>query len=257
MSYSILFVDSDKSLLKEIKRETLSTELKVFFAESGEEALEILFKNNIHILVTEINLPKMDGITLLKKAKSLYPDIIKVVSSGVFNEKLINRIVDLNLAKAFLGKPWKKNELMITIKDLIEINKKINNEYIKNIIYSSNKLPTLPTIYTEINKLIENDECDMEDVVNLINTDPVTAAKILRVVNSSFYGIKTGNVKTAILNLGLLNLKSIIITSEIFKVEGYEYVELLWKHSCLTNIMTILLFEYIYKKQIPDRYYSA
>ncbi|MBC8059369.1 MAG: HDOD domain-containing protein, partial [Clostridiaceae bacterium] len=47
------------------------------------------------------------------------------------------------------------------------------------------------------------------------------------------------------------------ITSEIFKVEGYEYVELLWKHSCLTNIMTILLFEYIYKKQIPDRYYSA
>lgn len=257
MSYSILFVDNDKSILTEIKREILSTEFKIFFADSGEEALKILFENNIHILVTEINLPGMDGIAFLKKVKSLYPGIIKLVSSKVINEKLINRIVNSNLAKAFLSKPWEENELITTIKDLIEINKKINNEYIKNIIYSSNKLPTLPVIYSEINKLIEDDRSDIEDIINLINTDQVTAARVLRVVNSSFYGIKTGSVKTAILNLGLLSLKSVIITSEIFKTEECAYVDLLWKHSCLTNIMTIILYEYVYKKPIPDMYYSA
>jgi HD-like signal output (HDOD) protein/ActR/RegA family two-component response regulator len=257
MSYSILVVDSDKSILKKIKREVLSTEFKVFFAENGEEALEILFKNDIHILVAEINLSKFDGVTFLKKAKSLYPGVIKIVSSEIVNENFINRMIDSNLAKAFLSKPWKENELINTIKDLIEIDKIINNEYINNIIYSSNKLPTLPAIYTEISKLIEDEKSDIEDIIDLINTDQVTAARILKVVNSSFYGIKTGAIKTAILNLGLISLKSVIISSEIFKVEGSEYIDLLWKHSCLTNIFTIFLYEYIYKKPIPDMYYSA
>ena len=257
MSYSILFVDEDKSILDEIKNEILSMEFKFFFATSGEKALEILFDNNINILVTEINLPKMDGIALLKKVKSLYPGIIKLVLSRAINEKFINRMVDLNLLKAFICKPWKENELMATIEDLIEIDNKLNNEYIKDIIYSSNKLPTLPVIYKELNKLIEDDKSDIDDIIKLINTDQVTASRILRIVNSSFYGIKTGAVKTAVINLGLLSLKSVIITSEIFKAEGCNYVELLWEHSCLTNNMTIFLYEYIYKKPIPDSYHSA
>jgi len=257
MSFSILFVDGDKTILKEIERQIFSEEFKTFFAYSAEEALNILFNNNIHILVTEINLPNMDGIDLLKKVKSLYPGIIKLVLSGELNEKLVSRMVELNLAKAFLRKPLKQNGLLTLIRELLEINTKINNEYVKNLIYSSNKLPTLPAIYHEISKLIEDDKSNVEDIVNLINTDQVTAARILRVVNSSFYGIKTGSVKTAIINLGLLSLKSVIITSEIFKIKGHGYVDLLWKHSCLTNIMTICIYKYIYKKPIPDMYYSA
>ncbi len=257
MAYSVLFVDDDKSILKSIKRELFSCDYNTFFAESGQIALKILYENKIDIIVSDIMMPEMDGYELLKKVKYLYPSIIRVVLSGYADQKLIFKIINTNLAKTFLNKPWKENELVNTIKEIMEINEKLNNDYVKKIINSSNKLPTLPSMFIEINTLIEDDKSDIDDIIRLINTDQVIASKILKVVNSAFYGVKTASIKTAILNIGLVNLKSVIATSEFFDLENSYYQDLLWKHSSLTNNLTIFLFERIFNKKIPDIYSTA
>ena len=254
MIYSILFVDDDKSILKSIKREFLGTDYKLFFAESADEALKVLFENNIDIIVSDIMMPNTDGYELLKKVKYVYPNIIGVVLSGHADEKLIFKMINANLAKAFLSKPWKENEINTTIQDIIKINERLNNDYVKTIIHSSNKLPTLPVIFKQINDLIEDDKSDIEDIIDLITTDQVSAAKILKVVNSAFYGVSTGSIKTAVINLGLTNLKAVIATSELIKDGENYYENLLWKHSSMTNTMTMIIYEHIFKNRIPDIY---
>lgn len=257
MIYSILFVDDDKSILKSIKREFFSSDYNVFFAEGGEEALKILYENKIDILITDIMMPQMDGHELLKKVKYLYPSIIRLVLSGYTDQKIVFKIINTNLAKTFLNKPWKENELIDTIEGIFHINEKLNNDYVKQIINSSNKLPTLPGMFSKINNLVEDDKSDIDDIIELINTDPVIASKILKVVNSAFYGVKTASIKTAVLKLGLENLKAVIITSEIFSSGDSYYEDLLWKHSNLTNKITSFIYQYIYNKKIPDNYSTA
>jgi HD-like signal output (HDOD) protein len=177
-----------------------------------------------------------------------------VALSGYADQKLIFKIINTNLAKAFLNKPWKENELNTTVRDIIQINERLNNDYVKNIIHSSNKLPTLPEIFKQINDLIEDDTSDLEVIVELINTDQVSASKILKVVNSAIYGVNTGSVKTAVLSLGLVNLKAIIATSELLVNGENHYENLLWEHSSMTNNMTMIIYEYIFKNEIPDIY---
>ncbi|HEY5588194.1 MAG TPA: HDOD domain-containing protein [Candidatus Paceibacterota bacterium] len=257
MEYSVLFVDDDKSILKSIRRELMDADFETSFVESGEEALKFLQDNKVDIIVSDMMMPNMDGSELLKRVKGLYPDVVKVVLSGYADQKMIFKLINSNLAKAFINKPWKENELTETIHDIIEINEKLNNVDIKEMINSSNKLPTLSTIHTEISLLIEDESSEVDDIIKLINTDQVIASKILRVVNSAFYGVKTASIKTAVLNLGLTYLKAIIITSQVFDLSNDFYENLLWKHSSLTNKLTISIYEYIYKKKIPDIYATA
>ncbi len=73
MSYLVLFVDDEKSILKSIRRELIDADFDTFFVESGEEALKFLEDNKVDIIVSDMMMPSMDGTELLKNVKRLIP----------------------------------------------------------------------------------------------------------------------------------------------------------------------------------------
>jgi len=259
MEKSILFVDDEKAILNSIKREIFDTNYKTYFAENGKEALKILYENdNINMVVSDLMMPEMDGYELLKNVKYLYPDLIRIVLSGYANKPLMLKCINKNIAKVYINKPWEKEDFINTINDIFDSYDRLNQNNIKDIIENTDKLPTIPMLFLQINKLIEDDNSSIEDIVNIINKDQSMAYKVLKTINSAFYGIKTGSIKTAILNLGLTNLKSILTALELFDFEGNNfYKKLLWEHSNLTNSIAIEFYEAIYKKEIPEQYSTA
>lgn len=258
MGKSILFVDDEKSILKAIKREFFDSEFTTYYANSGKEALKILYENEeIDMVVSDLMMPEMNGYDLLKRIKCLKPDIIKIILSGYADEKTLFKAINNNIAKLSITKPWESEDLIAKIRDIFNTYDKLNNDNLKNLLSSSNKLPTIPTLFNKINELIEDENSNIDDIINLINKDQTTASKILKAVNSSFYGIKTGSIKTAVVNLGLLNLKSIITSNELFGLENGFYKNLLWEHSNLTNILSIEFYKMAYNKKIPDQYSTA
>ena len=75
----VLVVDDERSM-----RELLSIVLRrdgyeVLVAEDGADALELLGKERVDILITDIRMPTMDGVELLREAKRIDPDIIAIV----------------------------------------------------------------------------------------------------------------------------------------------------------------------------------
>lgn len=79
---AVLFVDDDEIVLKSIKKSIADEPYDKYFARSGEEALEILKREEVHVIVVDIVMPGMDGIELLKIVKKEYPKIISMVISG-------------------------------------------------------------------------------------------------------------------------------------------------------------------------------
>ena len=79
---SILVVDDEKSM-REFLDIMLSKEgYQVSLAENGEEACELLEKEEYDLLITDIRMKDLDGIGVLKKAKSVMPDIVVVMISA-------------------------------------------------------------------------------------------------------------------------------------------------------------------------------
>lgn len=259
MGKSILFVDDDKPILNSIRRELFDTDFKLYFAQSGREALKILYENkNINMVVSDLMMPEMDGYELLIRVKYLYPDIIRIVLSGYAHKLMMFKCINNNIAKVYINKPWEANELVSIINDIFNTSDKLNESKLKDILENSDKIPTIPMIFVQINKLIENADSNIDDIADLIKKDQSVAYKVLKTINSAFYGIKTGSIKTAILNLGLVNLKSVIASVTLFELDNDNICKkLLWEHSNLTNKISTEIYENIYRSKIPEQYSTA
>lgn len=93
-------------------------------------------------------------------------------------------------------------------------------------------LPTLPGIVSKLTRMAEDPDTTTEQMGKVIAKDHILAAKLLKLVNSAFYGFpqRISSINSAIILLGFNVIKSLIISASIFEVMEEQDVEL-WEHS--------------------------
>jgi len=92
--------------------------------------------------------------------------------------------------------------------------------------------------------------------------DPAIATKLLHIINSAFYEVKTGNIKQAITLLGLSTTKNIVLATSLvdtFTTNGtYEsQLELIWKHSFTCSQILNIIYEKLLNKKLSEIESSA
>jgi len=117
----VLFVDDEDNILNSIKREVLDEDFTSLFANSGSKALKLMEKHEISVLVTDMMMPEMDGLSLLKEAKVLYPTTIRVILSGHTQLSQILAVVNQGDIFRFITKPWSMEvDLLSVVRQGIE-----------------------------------------------------------------------------------------------------------------------------------------
>ena len=115
---TILIVDDEVSL-RELSAEYLTQEgYQTFQAENGIEALAILEKENIDLVISDIIMPIMDGHILVEKVKMLYPDIKIQLISGYINPEEVPES-NKELYRALLKKPVSASDLLQRVNQLL------------------------------------------------------------------------------------------------------------------------------------------
>jgi len=100
------------------------------------------------------------------------------------------------------------------------------------------RLPSLPKVVQEVMQILSNDKVDINQLASLIKQDAVIAAKVLKMANSSFYGVTRAvkNIDDAVAILGLAKLRSLVIasgvTGAVANVPGLD-LKRFWIHSLL------------------------
>jgi DNA-binding NtrC family response regulator len=112
---TILFVDDDDKILSAIHRELMDEPYEFLLATSGQEALKILEQNEVAVLVSDMRMPQMDGMELLKIAKEKHPATIRMMISGHANITSLLKAINENIIYKFITKPWKDSEELKSI----------------------------------------------------------------------------------------------------------------------------------------------
>ncbi len=107
---TVLFVDDEEMILNSLKIAFLDEQFNQLFANSGQEALEILQKEQVHIIVTDIRMPGMDGVELLKIVRERYPQIVKIVFTGFMDTSALYTEFSEGEIFKILPKPWNLEE---------------------------------------------------------------------------------------------------------------------------------------------------
>jgi len=107
---TVLFVDDEEKLLRSLERGLMDEPYDTLFANGGEAALEVLKNNEVHILVTDMRMPGMNGLELLRIVKEEYPHIVRMVLSGYTQVSTLLTAINQGEVYKFITKPWKLDE---------------------------------------------------------------------------------------------------------------------------------------------------
>lgn len=241
MKIKILFVDDEPNIISGIKRMMFSmkSEWEMFFALSGQEALNRLASDKIDIIISDMRMPGMDGAALLEKVKELYPSTIRIILSGYSDKDLLMRAA--NSAHQILAKPIDAQILKKIIEQLYFLQTILTNQAILKIANGVKALPSLPELYLKIEEELKKPDPSLKMVDRIISKDIIMTAKILQVVNSAFFGLpnKILNPLEAINFLGIEVVKALVLVVHFFNCEQNDPViknnfNMLWENSLKT-----------------------
>ncbi|MGM0212913.1 response regulator transcription factor [Enterococcus sp. AZ109] len=117
MTYTILHVDDEKEIIKLLKMYLKSEEMTLLEAYNGEQALEIIHKNHIDLLIVDVMMPKIDGFELIRTVRKVSNMPILVISARV---EASDRIFGLEIgADDYLTKPFDPHEAIARVKALL------------------------------------------------------------------------------------------------------------------------------------------
>lgn len=237
----ILFVDDEPNILDGLRRtlRTMRHEWQMFFAVGGAEALNIISEKNIDVVVTDMKMPGMDGSQLLQKISGQYPHIVRIILSGYAEKETIMKSV--GVAHQYLSKPCDSEMLRETVNRACALRNLLVDEKLRRLVSQLNSIPSLPALYQELVKELNQPDPQMRRISEIVQTDIGMTVKILQIVNSAFFGLRRSiaDASEAVRFLGLDTVKALALGIGVFSqfessssnLLPEHFVPDLWRHS--------------------------
>lgn len=138
----VLYVEDDISLREEVSIFLSDIFAVIDLATNGQEGLDKLAQNHYHIVITDIRMPVMDGIEMIKQIKVLYPEQPILVTSAHNEIEYLVKLINLGVDN-FITKPLQSEHIFKVLHKIVEhINQKKELQRYKEDLVQANALLT-------------------------------------------------------------------------------------------------------------------
>ncbi|MEO8414265.1 MAG: response regulator [Ginsengibacter sp.] len=187
----ILIVDDDDEILDFLER-ILSIKYHILRSENGEDALLVLNRESVQLIICDVMMPGMDGFEFCKIIKSNfdYSHIPVILLTAKIT--IQSKVKGLELgADAYIEKPFSKEHLFAQIASLLA-NRNMVREYfassplvhIKSIAHTKSDERFLETLNETIADRIEDTEMDVEKLAGMMNVSRVTLYRKIKAISN-------------------------------------------------------------------------
>ncbi|KMQ49928.1 Response regulator [Chitinispirillum alkaliphilum] len=129
-------------------------ELELYFASSGPEAIELLSEESVHVIVSDMRMPVMNGVEFLKKSIDLCPDAVRLVLSGQADIADIMDSINEGGIWRYISKPWNDNDMKLTIRNAVDLFNK-NDERKQLLVALSEKNELLNSLNEQLEQKVK------------------------------------------------------------------------------------------------------
>lgn len=188
----IVLVVEDNSEIQNFIANELSSAYTVFTAFNGKDAFEIIFKNNIQLIVSDIMMPEMDGLELCRELKSNlnYSHIPLILLTAKDTHR--SKIEGLELgADAYIEKPFSPAHLKIQISNLIDNRNKIKDHFansplvhIKTMAYSKEDEKFLGKLMDVILQKMHEPKFDIDQLASAMFMSRTTLFRKIKAISN-------------------------------------------------------------------------
>jgi HD-like signal output (HDOD) protein len=161
-------------------------------------------------------MPQMSGIELLSEVVERHPHVVRMVLSGMADKDVT--LPSVMLAHQYLDKPCDANTLRTAVERVFQLRVILDNPALKQLISKIHSLPSIPSVYTRLIEALQSDDVSPQEIGRIIAQDLAMTAKILQLVNSSFFGHRQPitNPTQAVIYLGADTVRALALSVSVF-----------------------------------------
>jgi diguanylate cyclase (GGDEF)-like protein len=170
MERTLLLVDDDAAIGAAIKRLLRQEGYKILSAHSGQEGLEILARNEVHVILSDQRMPEMTGVEFLSRVKDLYPKTVRLILSGYADLSSVTDAINQGAIYKFLTKPWDNETLCDNVLEAFRHYEQTQQKnYLALGVQEANT--TLASLSLDLSKLLAVKD---EQIAHISSHDPLT-----------------------------------------------------------------------------------
>lgn len=130
----ILCVDDEPNILSALRRTLTSFGYNVVVAKSGQEGLKILQHEPVQLVISDMRMPGMDGVSFLEYVSVRWPDTVRVLLTGYSSLESTIDAVNRGHVYCYIAKPWDDDDLKLTVSqalhhyDVVMENKRLADQ---------------------------------------------------------------------------------------------------------------------------------
>lgn len=131
---TLLLVDDEQNILSALRRLLRSEGYRILTANSGAEAIELLKTETVDVVMSDQRMPGMAGVDLLRVAKEMQPECVRIVLSGYTELQAVTSAINDGAIYKFLCKPWDDAHLKANIAEafdrrrMVDENRRLTQE---------------------------------------------------------------------------------------------------------------------------------
>src|SRR4051794_8992985 len=182
----ILFVDDQPDVLTAHRAclKKYEGQIDADFVLGGTAALELVRSKPVDVLVSDMNMPGMDGPELLRIVKDEHPDVVRVMLCAPY--ELESTYFALMTVHQVLAKPLDADGLMNAVDRTCQLRGLLTDSLRKKI-GAVGQLPPIPGVYLELTNAMASSNVSNPKIARIIEKDAPMAAKTLQLVNSACF----------------------------------------------------------------------
>ena len=266
MAKTILFVDEEQFIRKALQRSfrKMRGEWEMIFSASPDEAMQALMAAPCDVVVTETVFSGQSGLEFLEAVREKHPHSVRIILSGYADQNIV--LQSVNIAHQYLAKPCEDETLKATIARAFLMKELLDNDALKKVVSKIDSLPSVPALYLELVEELKSEDASIDKIGDIIAKDIGLITKILKLVNSSYFGLRQhiSNPSKAVSLLGIDLIKAIVLNAgTLDKYKHLKFadfsIEQMWDHAMLSAAYakTIAQDSEMKRKDIDTAFMSA
>lgn len=235
----LIFGDEDIQALQSLQRhaKVLQEDWEVVFLGSGQAILQDLALRSCDVLIASANLPDTTPESLMREARRRQPACIRILLTGSQNPSGILPCVGL-IHQAF-PRTRDPHQVRAMVTNAVRMGEAMaRSPEVKAAVTAMEQLPSVPKIYQELRTTLEGEHATWRSVGAVIQRDVGMTAKVLKLINSAFFGLqrRVESPQEAVHFLGMEVVQALVLAYGLFEQTGSLETQNLsledvWSHS--------------------------
>lgn len=164
----LLLVDDEESILNSLRRLLRSQPYEVLLATSAAQALEIMARWPVDLIMSDARMPNMDGVTLLAQVHQRYPDTIRIMLTGYADPSAIIKAINEGQIHRYLSKPWHDEELLLTLRQSLAYQH-CERERVRLVQETWDRNEELKLLNATLEKHVAARTCELQQTADMLD----------------------------------------------------------------------------------------